>query len=462
MSLSGTVATTSSGGTSAGEAPVTWAGGLPSIRTLDDATTFLYQRLGASRDGHGARAGVARARALCETLGDPQDRCRSVHVAGTAGKGSVVAFVAGLLGAHGFTVGAHLSPHAHSIVERFLLDGRAVAEHLLVRTLVDLMPGIGRIARSEHGCPTFFEVTNAIASQLFADGEADYAVVETGLGGRLDSTNTITRADKLALLTHIGLDHTEVLGDTLAEIATEKAGIMPRHGHVIALKSQCEAVDQVFVEEAAGRRCTLELFDPSDPSSPPFVERELGLPGRHQVVNAALALRAVAYLAQRDGWRIDPTAVHRGLRQVRLPGRFERRRWHGHPVVLDGAHNPIKLGSVVSVLRDEHPGQRFVWVLAFKGNKDVRAALEIIAPVASAVVATEFVTTGGDHRPAGASVPAAALAGAARRAGVPVSTDAAHPGAALQRALELSAPGRPVVAAGSFHLVAAIGDILSA
>lgn len=423
---------------------MTAAGTRTPVRTLDDATAFLYRRLGT----RGAR-GTARAAALCAELGDPQERYRSVHVAGTAGKGSVVAFVAGLLGAHGFTVGAQMSPHAHSICERFQLGGRPVGESLLVATLVELLPGIDRVARSGHGEPTFFEVANALAWRLFADAGVDYAVVETGLGGRLDATNTITRADKVAVLTHIDLDHTEVLGDTLAAIATEKAGILPRGGHALALAPRCPTVGAAFAAAAADRRCTLELVDPSDGPAPGPLP---GMPGRHQAVNAALALRVVGHLARRDGWRVDPDAVARGLGAVRLPGRFERRHRHGHPVVLDGAHNPVKLASVVSVLRDEHPGRRFVWLLALKGDRDARAALEAVAPAAAAVVATGI--------PAGH--PPAELAAAAHHAGVPVTVAVPDPAAALDRAVELSEPGLPVVAAGSFLLVAAVGAVAPA
>lgn len=421
------------------------------LRTLDDATSFLYRELGTSAgrvDG-----GLARARALVRALGDPQDGYRSVHVAGTAGKGSVVSFVAGLLHAHGFTVGAHLSPHAHSILERFQLDGRPVGETAFVRTLADALPAIRRIAATELGRPTFFEVTTALAWRLFADRAVDYAVVETGLGGRLDATNTITRADKLALLTVIGRDHTDVLGDSLAGIAREKAGILPRNGHALALRPGSAAVASVLAGEAARRHCRLDMVDAD---RAPAAEPVLGLPGRHQVANATLALRAVAALAARDGWTLDPRAVRRTLRDVRMPGRFERRRWRGQPVVLDGAHNPLKLASVVSVLHDEHPGRRFVWVLAVKPDKDLRDVIAAIAPAASAIVATEFA----DHT-ARISVPAEVVAAAARDAGVPAVAATTCPRAALRHAVELSSPDLPVVVAGSFHVVAAVGAAIA-
>lgn len=428
---------------------------VPPLGSLRDAERFLYTEL-ASTPARRGGYGLARARALFGALDDPQDRFRAIHIAGTAGKGSVVAFVAGMLGAHGFRVGAHLSPHAHSILERFQLDGRPVEAPLFLRTLAAVAPAIDAVSRSPLGPPTFFEVTNAVAWRLLADHRVDYGVIETGLGGRLDSTNTISRPDKLAVITRIGLDHTEVLGDTVEQIAREKAGILPRHGNAIALRPDAPAVTDVLVDEAARRRCGLELVDPGDtPWSP-----DLGLTCPQHAANAAIAVRAVTKLAARDGWAIDPVRIRQVLRHVRLPGRFERRSWNGRDVVLDGAHNPLKLTSVVAALHAAHPGGRFVWVLAFKSTKDVPAALNVIAPTAAAVVATRFETAGGDS-PAGASVAPGAVAEAARRAGVPISTTASSPIKALATAIDVSADDLPVVVAGSFHLVEAVGAAMA-
>lgn len=415
---------------------------------------------------------MERGRALLAAIGNPQDELRAVHVAGTAGKGSVVAFVANILRSHGLSVGAHLSPHVCSVAERFQLYGRPVAAEVIARELDRLAAPARAMSTSAHGRPTYFEVLNALAFQLFADERVDYAVVETGIGGLHDATNTLNRSDKLAVVTAIGLDHTRVLGTTLAEIALQKAGILPRDGSAIAIRSEVAEVNRVLAEEAARRCCALELVDPaatvhdivrrgrsgwtfSYTGSHRLTHLQPGLEGRHQIENAALALRAVEQLATRDGWTLCPDAVRRGLSRTALPGRFERRTWRTHELVLDVAHNPVKLASLVSGLEDAFPGRRFVWVLALKQDKDVRGALEVIAPVAATVVATQFAAPGGDHPPE-SSLPAPLVAEAARRAGVPSVQIAPDPHAALEQAVGLSPTTQPVVVAGSFQLLAAI------
>ncbi|MGY1639020.1 bifunctional folylpolyglutamate synthase/dihydrofolate synthase [Geodermatophilus sp. SYSU D00742] len=445
--------------------PVPPAGATSSGAALDRVHRYLYGELGPQRGPAGA--GLDRARALLRVLGDPQDRFRAVHVAGTAGKGSVTTFVASLLRAHGFRVGAHLSPHVHCLLERFQVDGAPAGAHLVEAELDRIRPAVQSVERAGHGRPSFFEVTNAIAFGLFAD-RVDYGVVETGVGGLLDSTNTISRADKLAVITPIGLDHQDLLGSTLEEIATQKAGILPVGGRAVAARQRSAEVEDALSAEATRRACALRWVDQGPPSvrawtgpdgtelhlrgQPPL---SLGLTGQHQAGNAHLALRAVEAIAARDGWALDADAVWQGLHGATLPGRFERRVVGGWTTVLDGAHNPMKLAALVGTLQEVHPGVRFPWVLAFKQDKDLRAALRVVAPVASAVVATQFAAGDGDH-PAGASVPAGQIALAATECGV-ASVVEEDPACAVARAAASADAGLPVVVSGSFHLLAAVG-----
>ena len=436
-------------------------------QALAEVHRYLSGELGPRQGAQPANgAGLARARTLFALLGDPQDAVRTVHVAGTAGKGSVVAFTAGLLGAHGFRVGAHTSPHVYSLLERFQIDGQPVDAGILLDELWRIRPAVEAMSTGEHGRPSFFEVTNALAFAVFAD-RVDYSVIETGMGGLLDSTNTISRTDKFAVLTSIGLDHVEVLGSTLAEIAAQKAGILPFGGQGVAAHHPADGIDAAIRAEQIRRRCSVEFVDvrrtcrtaasTADGTRlrlPGRPEMTLGLVGRHQAGNAHLALRTVAAIAVRDGWDLDPEAIREGLRSARLPGRFERRVVAGHPVVLDGAHNPIKLAALVATLHEIHPGARFPWVLAFKQDKDLDAALRVIGPAASSVVATEFRTDGGDH-PAGHSIPAGHIAAAVADLGIPAVVEP-HPWTAVRSAAETAEASVPVVVSGSFHLLAAV------
>jgi dihydrofolate synthase/folylpolyglutamate synthase len=444
-----------------GTAGVLSAAGAPA---RDRVHRYLYEELGPQRGPAGA--GLGRARALFGALGDPQDRFRAVHVAGTAGKGSVSSFVASLLRAHGFRVGAHLSPHVYCLLERFQLDGEPAPAGLVDAELARIRPAVEAVEQAGHGRPSFFEVTNAVAFGLFAD-RVDYGVVETGLGGLLDSTNTISRADKLAVVTPIGLDHQDLLGSTLREIAAQKAGILPSGGRAVAARQVSPEVEEVLAAEAARRGCALRWVDLGPPAvrawaGPGGTELRLrgqpsltlGLTGRHQAGNAHLALRAVEALAARDGWALDPDAVWLGLRSAALPGRFERRVVDGRPVVLDGAHNPMKLAALVATLQEVHPGARFPWVLAVRQDKDLRAALRVVAPAASLVVATQVATGDGDH-PAGTSVPAERIAAVAGECGIAAVVEA-DPAGAVARAAERAPAGLPVVVSGSFSLLAAV------
>jgi hypothetical protein len=174
---------------------------------LPEAADYLYRLRRNSPN-----VGLTRATALLERLGNPQNAVPTVHVAGTAGKGSVSAFTSALLTAHGFRVGTHLSPHVRSILERFQINGASVCAADFVGAVRALGSAVESLAQTAVGEPTFFEALNAVAFTRFAEAELDYAVVETGLGGLLDATNTIQRHDKLAVLTRIGIDHTKVLG----------------------------------------------------------------------------------------------------------------------------------------------------------------------------------------------------------------------------------------------------------
>jgi dihydrofolate synthase/folylpolyglutamate synthase len=448
---------------------VSWPSGSGSdlAERLDYAAAlrYLYEELTPERPGGFRSHGTDRARALLRGLGNPQESVATVHVAGTAGKGSVCAFVAAILTAHGFRVGAHLSPHAYELVERFQIDGGPVPGHVLVDELDRVRPQIERVEEAGLGRPTFFEVTNAIAFGIF-DGTADYNVIETGIGGLLDSTNVIARRDKLAVLTPIGLDHTDVLGATLPEIAAHKAGMLPTGGQAISARNGAD-VDAVIAAAASYRQTQVDFVDLDAAVRDARVGRDgtvlrlageeemaLGLQGRHQAGNAALALRAVRLLGRRDGWAVDPSAVRAGLRLAALPGRFERRVVGGRSVILDGAHNAFKIASVVATLNELYPGQQITWVLALKHDKDLGAVLRAVAPTAAFVVATEFHTDGGDH-PSSWSHRADDIAAAARRTGLQ-AVSAPDPLNALDRALTGSQPSAPVVVSGSFHLLAAI------
>lgn len=418
---------------------------------------YLLEGLSSSPAVMTSGAGRRRAEQLLLLLGSPQESLRLVHVAGTAGKGSVSTYIASLLRAHGFRTGAYLSPHVHSVFERFQIDGR----HAPARELAAAVDGVRNVERlvseGDLGPVTMFEAATAAAFKLFRDTRVDYGVVETGIGGLHDATNTVARSDKLAVLTPIGMDHTELLGPSLSDIASQKAGILAKNGAALAVRSG-PAADGVVAAEAVRLGCRLD--QPASAQLIDEVEPYIGavsFSGAHQRVNAGLALRAVRLLADRDGWELRPDRLVEGLRKARMPGRFEERRWRRHPLVLDGAHNPMKLAALAEVVRERWPGRAPVWVLSLKSDKDLQASVDAIAPAASAVVGTEFASAG-QCPGLGTALPVGRIAEAARRSGLRASGVRRLPDA-LGLALSLSAPDVPVIVAGSFHLVADVGKV---
>ncbi|MBC3190447.1 bifunctional folylpolyglutamate synthase/dihydrofolate synthase [Pseudonocardia sp. C8] len=434
----------------------------------EDVDGFL---LGLPASGRGAGAPATapqeRAREILAELGDPQERVRTVHVAGTAGKGSVCAFVAALLAEHGFRVGTQTSPHVYSVRERFMVGGQPVDEAVVREHLARVRAAVGTVERRRAERCAFFEVVTALGFSIAAE-RAHYAVVETGIGGRLDPTNVVARPDKLAVVTRIGLDHVDILGDSPGRIAAEKSGILPVGGDAVAAVNGPEA-DAALVERARERGTRLEFVDTdaaaavarTGPSGTRvdlagWADVPLGLHGRHQAGNAVLALHAVATLAQRDGWSLDPLAVRNGLARTHIPGRFEQRSVRGRAVVLDGAHDPVKLSALAETVGDRYPDRAVTWVLALARDKDLDASVQAVAPGAGRIVATELPAgPAGGHRPAVWS--AAEIAAAARRAGVEAVAEP-DPRRAREHALRTGDPTSAVVVTGSFRLLAVVDD----
>ncbi|GAA2042668.1 folylpolyglutamate synthase/dihydrofolate synthase family protein [Catenulispora yoronensis] len=418
----------------------TW---LPS--SYEEAVEFLYAELTPAGRGQFSGAdGFERSKRYLALLGNPQDRVQAVHIAGTAGKGSISYGVSRLLTAHGLTVGCHVSPHVYDIRERLQIDSELCGKEQFRDLLAGCLPAIRQMAGSPSGCPTFFEVTVGMAFLLFAQQGCDVAVVETGLGGLFDTTNTITRRDKLAVISRIGLDHQVVLGDTVELIAQQKAGILGCD-RAVAARSADDSVNQVLVQEAARHGCDL-AFIPSEP----------GL-GRapHEAENAGLILAAARITLASRNRELDEAAARTDLAASasRLPGRMEPVHGPGGEVVavLDGAHNPLKLAALCDSLAAQYgPEARFPWIFACRADKAMSEMIGIIAEHASAIMFGQFAVLGGDV-PVGRSATAEQLLDAARTAG---AADLCQ-GLDVPRLVGLGrASGSPVVVAGSFYYLA--------
>jgi dihydrofolate synthase / folylpolyglutamate synthase len=435
------------------------------VVTWQDALDFIYRRANWEAVPAGPQSAfkLDRVRAVLADLGDPQQDWPAVHVAGTNGKGSTAALIAAGLGAAGYRVGLYTSPHLHTVRERVQVDGAPISEAAVRAWLNEH----GALLEAHDGLTTF-ETLTALAFHYFAVRAVDMAVVEVGLGGRLDTTNVVEPA--LSVITPIDLDHMAVLGDTIAAIAADKAGII-RPGVPVVTAPQAAAAGAVLAAAAAaagsrlvdvarvahwtapeplptGQRFTVTVDHDKVAQDYPV---RVGLAGAYQVVNVATAVTALDVLARR-GWQVGPEAVAGGFALARWPARFEI--LGADPfLVVDAAHNPHGARALATALTDRWPGARRLWVLGLSRDKDVDGILAALLPGARCVFAARA-----DHPRAMA---ADEVADRVVGHGVP-ATSCRSPGAALDAALATAGPGDVVVAAGSVFLAADVREAWAA
>jgi dihydrofolate synthase/folylpolyglutamate synthase len=346
---------------------------------------------------------MQKIRDLMDVLGSPQRAYPAIHLTGTNGKTSTARMIDALLRAHGLHTGRYTSPHLETVRERISLDGEPISEERLVSTYQEVAPLADLIDARNTEPLTYFDMTTAMAYATFADAPVDIAVVEVGLGGEEDATNVIEAG--VCVLTPIGLDHTEWLGDTIEDIAWAKAGIIHKGATVISAVQTEEAMRPIL-ERCAEMGATLAR----EGSEFGVVERaqavggqvltlqglggvydEIFLPlfGAHQAQNAAMALAAVeAFLGAGKGKQLEAELVREGFAQVDSPGRLERVR-SAPTILLDGAHNPHGMAATVAALEEEFAFRHLVAVVAVLGEKDVSGLLDLLEPVAARIVVTQ-------------------------------------------------------------------------
>jgi len=423
-------------------------------QTLDYLYSFVDYSLKHISELAKAEFNLGRMFALLEELGEPQARYPIIHVAGTKGKGSVSALCAAGLQAEGYKAGLFTSPHLWDYAERIQINGVPITHAQLVELVEQIKPAVARIPKL-----TTFEITTALGFLAFAKNNVDAAVIEVGLGGRLDATNVVM--PKVAVITSLSYDHMAVLGDTLAKIAGEKAGIIKRGVPAVSAPQTAEALEvleRVAKERGSrlivvGRDITFERLSSSldgqklavgdqRAGSAARLELEIPLLGRHQVENAAIACTAL----QTSGIPISDQALQNGFSRVKWPARFEVLQ-RQPPVVIDSAHNRDSARRLREPLDEYFPGVPVILIFCALEDKDIDGMLEELSPRLECVVATRA-----DHPRA----PSAEwIAEQVKKVEVPVEA-VADVTRALERALELAGEQKMVLAAGS---VAFAGEI---
>lgn len=370
-----------------------------SFRTVEEAISWITQRM----PQFGIQVGLKRMERLMELLDHPHRRLKFIHVAGTNGKGSTCAYLTRVLVNCGYDVGTFTSPFIERYSNRIQLNGKDIEDEALLQLANMVKPYTDQIAASELGAPTMFEVSTAIAILYFSRiAYPDIVVWETGLGGRLDSTNVVTPI--VSVITNIGHDHMDILGHSLTEIASEKAGIIKAGVPVVTTVEQPEAVE-IIEKTAADRRSTLyrmgKQFSYASVSSElnrqvfdftghfrtiPSVE--ISLNGPHQLKNATLAIMTLEVLRQYYAVLVDDDVLLEGMRTAAWPGRLEMVQQEPR-VLLDGAHNPEGAATLAEALRTVYKYRRLHFMMGMMPTKSHSDYLRHILPLVDTLIVTE-------------------------------------------------------------------------
>ncbi|MEW6087208.1 MAG: folylpolyglutamate synthase/dihydrofolate synthase family protein [bacterium] len=378
--------------------------------TYEQTINYLY-----SLERFGIQFGLEKIKYLLSLLDRPQHSFKSIHIAGTNGKGSTSSFISSILKEAGFKVGLYTSPHLIDFRERIQVNGVLIPRKRLSKIVAKLMPLIEK-TNSRMGHLTYFEISTAIAFEYFKEENIDFACIEVGMGGRLDATNVIKPL--ISVITSIGFDHTKELGNTLGKIAFEKAGIIKKNGILVCgvndkeplnvIKKICRIQNAklyVINQNFTGTRYAVSLHLNGQEFSYKGIWGRLqrshvfkiSLLGEHQIHNAALALAVIEILGRgvsrtAPAVNINLDNIRAGLKNTKWPGRFEIIRKGGRPfspaIIIDGAHNPPGACKLSEGLKTFFPGKKINFILGILKDKDIHGIVKEIMPLACKVIIT--------------------------------------------------------------------------
>ncbi|SFM06060.1 bifunctional folylpolyglutamate synthase/dihydrofolate synthase [Salibacterium qingdaonense] len=425
------------------------------MQTYKEALSWLSEL-----SAHGIRPGLDRVRMMLEGLGNPERRLKSIHVGGTNGKGSTTAFLKEPMKEAGLVCGTFTSPYVHEFRERIAVNGEPVSEEDFLKSAQAVRPVVESVAKTPFGPPTEFEVLTVIAAHYFASSAfPDVVVWEVGLGGRLDSTNAVH--PMISIITNVGHDHQAILGDTIEEIAREKAGIIKSGVPVVTCDTNPE-VTEIFEEAAEDARTRLYRLDRdfhvthAEPESSGWTfsfqsilnhipDLKISMLGRHQTKNAAAALMAFRYLMLYYALPVDEDHIRRGLQKASWIGRMDYRETTP-PLLLDGAHNKEGMESLVEALEDHFPERPIHLIVGMTKEKDPAVLLEPLKtlPIQSAaVVGFDFFR-------------AASAEETAAQSPIPDTKALSDWKAAWEKMKQTASPGDIIVAAGSLYFISEV------
>ena len=443
------------------------------IQTYADAQAFLFSRFDLERTMNTSSPDtfkLDRMKQLAELLDNPQRKIRTVHIAGTKGKGSVSSMVSQILTNAGYTTGLFTSPHLEYLGQRFCLNGIPCSQEDMIKIIRQIVPAVEKMdlrdaEQSDVDLrPTFFEITTALAFLYFYQANANIAVVEVGLGGRLDSTNICEPI--VTAITNIGLDHTDILGDTLELIACEKAGIIKTGVPVVngcTLDGPQQEIERIATELQApliGLTENIIVEDAGSKTMHPQIKRvlinghqiwenlEVGIYGQHQLANAAVCLGIIHELRNLE-YLIEDIAVQTGIADVRCAGRLELINTQPQ-ILLDVAHNPNSAEALAQFLTQHFPDTKLHLVLSCSQDKPYGEIIHLLAPLFHSITFTKYTNNPRAVEPQVLYQSAVTTCNnLASRTQI-----AEDPNEGLNQALENAAADDLIVITGSFYLIA--------
>ena len=410
---------------------------------------------------YGSVLGLESMRELLHRLGDPQNELKFIHISGTNGKGSVLAYLSTILSGAGYRTGRYISPTLFSYRERIQVDGEYIEKESLACHVTAIAAAAEDMQKAGLPNPTVFEIETALAFLYFKEKRCDIVTLEVGCGGLLDATNVITTT-LMEVIASISMDHTDLLGDTLAKIAAQKAGIIKPDTMVVSAQQKSEAA-QVIEDTCKEQHCTLQMVDESKISNVHYGAEgqtfsyktwenvAISLAGSYQIKNAALALEGVEAL-RKLGYALSDQQVREGLLHTAWRGRFTTLR-RDPTVIIDGAHNPAAALELKESLERYFPGKMLYFVMGMFKDKDYAQVIDLTAPLARHIITVE---TPGNPR----AMPARELAEAVGKVNPSVewADSVAH---GVEKALAMAGKEDAVIVFGSLSFLGEAADAVN-
>lgn len=344
---------------------------MPELKSFHQVSAYLARFYENAR----VEYSLDTMRELMDYLGNPQEKFRVIHVAGTSGKTSTAYYISALLATGGYKTGLTISPHVDQINERVQINNKPITEKDFCESLSRFLTLIQKTKIQ----PSWFEAVVAYAYWYFAEQKVDYVVAEVGLGGQKDATNVIKNTNKICVITDIGYDHVGILGDTLAEIARQKAGIIQRGNEVFTYNQKQEIMDEI---KRVAVKKKAKLFAVKDIYQDDFKKR-----------NWHLAHIVYEHLGERDNLRHLTSQELKNSQNIYIPGRMEIFKVGKKILVMDGAHNDQKMSSFIKGFKQQFPNINPAVLIGVKEGKDFEPLIKLIKPLAFRIITTEFKTT---------------------------------------------------------------------